>query len=242
MCKLLRLLIPFGLLIYSLSACTSTRNPSAQPREETAPKEDEITAQYSYNAYEEYKPEDGDLVVYYLDKTEFPAFLVEPSMSFFEENNSGFLVFRESPIKHHPEEYGYAEQGYVEMVDYARGGVKDEQPSGYYRVGSFPISLEFADYMNQMENLDEILLQQKIEETVLDYAIIEYPFSNRETTDTPAPGTMDSTMCIWFHTASGDYFLEHNAYLTEPRLPGDFTYSFYNLQTYSPRKENSRWD
>ena len=62
--------------------------------------------------------------------------------------------------------------------------------------------------------------------------MIEYYTYELMPWQSPMPGD-GPEMCIWIHTDAGDYFLEHNAYLSDNPLVKEFPYDFFNLKEFA---------
>ena len=166
-----------------------------------------------------YNPQNGEIVEYYLSKDNFKKFLEEPTMKTFLEEYDHFCVYKKAK-----------QQGeYVELLDDA-GNVMGEAPSGYYRIGAWPVYTEFIDFMNDDQNFESILKDNTDGmQTLLNYTILQYSWYESQEDYIP-PGT-GPQMCIWIHTKEGDYFLENDVYHGDP-FSTDFDYIFYDLEQY----------
>jgi len=176
-----------------------------------------------------YQPKEGEIAACFLDKSSFQAFLINPSADAF----SNYIAYRKSPGK----------EGYIEQEVFSENGEaegKFENTSGYFRISSWPVYTEFIDFMNDDGNFKKILSDHSIEGEILSCIAMEYQYLSPETDkQTPIPpGTLYTKMCIWIHTASGDYFLENNPYLAPSPTDTNFTYDFYDLAEYTKKYGN----
>ena len=168
-----------------------------------------------------YQPKTGDVVAYTLSRKAFQEFLLQPSVDVLSAKCDYLSVFRK-----------YRE-GNVQQEVFGPEGVKKEVcVSGYFRIGNWPVYLEFIDFMNNEDNFRQILLEHNIHDELLSYTAIAH--KNYDDSEPRKPGTMPK-MCIWLHTNNGDYFLESNAYLYADPHDTNFLYDFYDLNKYSQK-------
>lgn len=167
-----------------------------------------------------YQPEVGDVVAYDLSQKAFQEFLLQPSIGVITRKCDDFSVYRKSTEK----------KGNVKLKYYGLNrDFQDISISGYFRIGGWPVYLEFIDFMNNRENFEQILSERGINEELLSCVIITH-----KDNQPILPGTVP-IMCIWLHTNKGDYFLEYNAYLYKDLNDKHFLYDFYDLKGYSQK-------
>ena len=155
-----------------------------------------------------------------LGRDGFREFLREPSLDTLYTKCRLATVLRKSE----------SIDGYIVFQNLAPTTESDSIRSGIYRVGAWPIYTEFIDFMNDTEGFEDMLLKHDIKAEVLSSII----FSHWQYAQSQSPGAAGSNgkACIWLHTSSGDYFLQHNAYLAESPLDVNYTYDFYDLTGY----------
>ena len=221
-----RMFILVTLIILTLFfvACTIPQNIRSMITDQSSIREkEEISGNMAESTKSKinYQPKEGDVIAYTIRKKEFQEFLVEPLI----DTLPGFAVYKKSTSR----------DGYIEVKGFSANGITNyENVSGYLRIGSWPIYTEFIDFMNNPENFKQILLEHGIVEEILYYVILEHYYLEFKEDEVVPPGT-GPTMCIWIHTNTGDYFLEHNAYLYEDPSETEFRYDFYNLAGYSKK-------
>jgi len=167
--------------------------------------------------------EQGEIAAFSLERDDFQDFLENPSMELAIMGNDGFGIFRNSP------RYGYT-QGFA----FDRNNVI-ENPSGLSRFGSWPINVEFIEFITNIENIYSILLEHGVENAeILSYTIIAH-VSSVYTGSGPVPPGGRRTTCIWIHTTEGDFFLESNLSLIGHRRNTIESYLFFTLEEYRQR-------
>jgi len=171
--------------------------------------------------------EPGEIVAFSLNTDGFHSFLLDLTQESLYENSDVISVFKKSARS----------EGYIRAFGLSRRSPDisrasaDEMKSGYYRIGAWPVYTEFIDFMNNADNFKQILLEQKIENELLNYAIMAHTTYVHEGDGPPPPGNQPQ-MCIWLHTDKGDYFLDHNPYIAESHRDPNFTFDFYTLDEY----------
>ena len=202
-----------------LASCLSPSHLDSQgTNQNNSPKEENTMCNTSdnQNMLDSYKPKTGEIVTYKLNKKHFQEFLLQPSQEILYKNCDGFSVYKKSTYAE-----GYVLENWV-----------DEKPSGYFRIGSYPVYTEFIDFINDIDNFKQILSDREIDETLLSCIIIEHVYREFKEDELPPPGSAPQ-MCIWLHTDKNDYFLEDNPYLyDDPNEPNFLYYDFYNLVEY----------
>jgi len=167
-------------------------------------------------AVENLKP--GEITTFRFRRNEFQHFLEEPSIENLFMLNERFGIYRKSH-----------KAGHIQGFEFNHNNV-EEIPSGYERLGAWPLYIEFIDFMEE-ENLRSILSERDIENEILFCTAVAHTYWELKENELPPPGTSPG-MCIWIHTVDGDYFLEHNASLSDNPHDPNFTFSFYTLEEY----------
>ncbi|MCL2391913.1 MAG: hypothetical protein FWC66_04800 [Oscillospiraceae bacterium] len=218
--KTVKILISI-VLMFILGACSAL---SVAGQNSYQKGEDDMDNVYRLGL--DYQPIDRDVIVYAINKEPFQAFLKNPSLDALAKKSNAFLVFNKFEFW----------EGYIHRQTFLRDGriFDDEMPSGFFRIGRWPVYTEFIDFMNDHEYFERLLCEHGTEGEILSVIIIEHPDRMFELWDDGLPmGGVGSTMCIWIHTDSGDYFLAFNSSLSE--FPGDttFRYDFHDLASFS---------
>ena len=224
------LISTFFCLVFVLVSCATSQHSDDQVADENTEQE-EVSNKVSNNMTDSltpgihYQPEAGDVVTYTLSQKAFQEFLLQPSMDILSEKCDNLSVYKKDAII----------DGYVQLEMFKSDGYyTDGELSGYFRIGNWPVYLEFIDFMNNKDNFKQILLEYDINDELLSCVIIAHRNYNVKNGEPIPPGTAP-IMCIWLHTNSGDYFLENNPYLYSDPRDTHFLYDFYNLKDYSQK-------
>jgi len=161
----------------------------------------------------------GDVSTFWFETEEFRFFLDEPSIERLYGLSRGFSVARKSPF-----------EGRIIAIRPLDSFRRDMSILNF-RIGSFPISEEFMDFMNEPGNFNNVLLEQGVESEILNVTIMTHPTQERIDSGTPPPGTR-SVMAIWIQTTDGDYFLEHVPASLAGYTVATFGFNFYTLEEY----------
>ena len=162
-----------------------------------------------------YQPELGDIFVYDLDREEFQEFLTEPSIDFAREKCYCFSIYRKSG-------------NYVEVEVFDLDGTTKTEGT-YFWLFPLRVNIKFINFLNDPENIIQILSEHGIDDEILSYVIISHSTYSSQNDDQPIPPGNYPQICIWIHTDIGDYFLSRPTNKDD----SDLTYDFYDLAGYS---------
>jgi len=151
-----------------------------------------------------YQSAPGEVPDYWLDTASFHKFLCDPTLETLKEVSNQLVVYRKTGVSGE-----LVEQEILTPIYSGMNNRVTRSSSGNHRIGTWPVYIEFLDFMNERENFNKLFRDRGIEVAVLHYIIIKHPDLRNLTTNRPdAPGIYPQ-MSIWIHTERGEYFLEH---------------------------------
>jgi hypothetical protein len=140
-----------------------------------------------------FQPAIGKAVLYRFDTKSFQRFLKKPSIEAAGNNCYGFIVYNKTADgMRHIILDGFMREQRIQW----------RSSSGTQRIAKRPIDVEFIDFMNDPDNIRQILLDRGIDDEIQSYAILEHLLPTLERRR--AMG-----MCIWIVTEAGDYILHY---------------------------------
>ena len=171
-----------------------------------------------------YQPAPGEVPVYSFDSASFHKFLSDPTLDTLKEVSTQLFVFRKSGDSEAP-----IEQELLTPIFNSEYRVT-RSTSGSHRIGTWPVYVEFLDFLDEPENFNKLFLDLGIEVAVLRYKIILHP--NLTENSLNVPGVYPQ-MSIWIHTERGEYFLTHFNNWDDPYGTDYLKHSvLYNLEEF----------